>query len=141
MVTAGSSRAPGANRGHEQHEARGQMPVRCAGRAVRRVLVRTDGANGRKGSRNLIFVVDDVLHVVAARVGEDAAVAERARAPLEAALEPADHLARGASASTVAIEQRLLVVEPPCTRCPASRRAAPLSTRRRSYSGPSTRAP
>ena len=38
--------------------------------------------------------VDDLAHVGAPRIGEDAAVAERARAPLHAALEPADDLSR-----------------------------------------------
>ena len=40
-------------------------------------------------------LVQGVLHVRAARVGEDAAAAQRARAELHAALEPADDLAVG----------------------------------------------
>ena len=40
-------------------------------------------------------LVQDVLHLGGARIGQDAAVAERARAELGAALEPADHVAFG----------------------------------------------
>ena len=62
-------------------------------------LCNTEGAKGRK-ERNertgaLDLEVQDVFHVGAARVADDAAIAQRARAPLHAALEPADHLATG----------------------------------------------
>ena len=39
--------------------------------------------------------VENVLHVLAARIGQDAAVPERARSELHPALEPADDLAVG----------------------------------------------
>ena len=47
---------------------------------------------GAIGLPELDLGVDDVLHVGAARVGQDAPVAQRARSPFEAALGPADHL-------------------------------------------------
>ena len=50
---------------------------------------------GAKGFAALDFQVEDVLHVRPARVAEDRTVAQRTRAPLQAALKPADHLAVG----------------------------------------------
>ena len=52
--------------------------------------------------------VEDVLHVVASRVGDDRAVAERARAELHPSLEPAHDLARGDVLGDRA-EQRVVV--------------------------------
>ena len=62
-----------------------------AGTASRRI----DGANGRERSAPLDLEIEDVLHVGAPRIAQDRAVAERARSPFQAALEPADHLALG----------------------------------------------
>ena len=55
----------------------------------------TEGANGRNDSRRLILALRMRLHVGAARIADDRAVAERARAPFHAALKPADDLAVG----------------------------------------------
>jgi len=54
---------------------------------------RIAGAKGRNASRNLIAGVDDVLAVLAARVEQDRAVAQRALPELHLALKPADDLA------------------------------------------------
>ncbi len=59
-----------------------------------RVSARIDGANGRNGSRCLMRALRMSFMSRAARVGDDRAVAERARAELHAALEPADDVAR-----------------------------------------------
>ena len=55
----------------------------------------TLGANGRKSSRCLTILVEDVAHVRPARVGEQRPVAQRARPELHAALKPGDDLAVG----------------------------------------------
>ena len=55
----------------------------------------TAGANGRNDFALLDLGVEDIAHVGAARIGEDGAVAERARPHLETTLEPADDLAVG----------------------------------------------
>jgi len=55
----------------------------------------TEGAKGRKGSLNLIFVLTDFLHIRDCRIGEDAAVAERSRPPFKPTLHPANDSARG----------------------------------------------
>src|SRR5437016_8030098 len=44
------------------------------------------------GFSELDLCVDDVLHVCAARIGENAAVAEGPRAPFESPLKPTDYL-------------------------------------------------
>src|SRR4030095_12787465 len=44
-----------------------------------------------KGLAKLDLGVDDVFHLRSTRIGQDAAVAEGARAPFEPSLEPADH--------------------------------------------------
>ena len=75
--------------------------------------------------------VEDVLHVVAARVDDDRAVAERARAELHPALEPADDVALGDPLGDGGEE--LVVVEPLGSK-PAARIAASHSAS--SYSGP-----
>ena len=54
--------------------------------------------------------VEDVLHVVPPRVGDDRAVAERARAELHASLEPADDVAGGDALCDEA-EERVVVEE------------------------------
>ena len=65
-------------------------------RSSRRTRSRsTLGANGRNDSRNLILRFICRLHRRRARVAEDAARAERARAELHAPLEPADDVAGG----------------------------------------------
>ena len=55
----------------------------------------TEGANGPEALAELDLHVERVAHLRVARVGQDAAAAERARAELHAALEPADHVALG----------------------------------------------
>jgi hypothetical protein len=53
---------------------------------------------GREGAERLAVLhlgVEDVLGIGGARIGDDRAVAERARAELGAALHPADQLALG----------------------------------------------
>src|SRR6266498_175812 len=54
--------------------------------------------------------IEDVLHVVAPRVGDDRAIAERARAELHPALEPADDVACGDALGNRAEE--CVVLEP-----------------------------
>ena len=48
---------------------------------------------GAEGFAALNFLIQDVLHVCAAWIAEDAAIPKRARSPLEPALEPADDFA------------------------------------------------
>ena len=55
----------------------------------------TEGANGRNDSRYLTFRLRSLLHRRRAGIAEDRAAAQRARAELHAALEPADRLAVG----------------------------------------------
>src|SRR5271170_49533 len=53
---------------------------------------------GRKGAKRFAafdLEVEDVAHLFAARVAEDAAIAERARPPFHPSLEPAHHSAAG----------------------------------------------
>ncbi len=57
--------------------------------------------------------VEDVLHVGPARVAEDGAVAERARPPFHAALEPADDAPVGDRRGGDAAELALVVAAPP----------------------------
>ena len=59
-------------------------------------LARVLGEHARRvraiGLAELDAPVERVLHVRIARIGEDRSMAQRARAELRAALEPADHL-------------------------------------------------
>ena len=64
-------------------------------------LAQDRGRERAEGLAPLDLAVEDVLHVGAARVAEDRAVAERARPPLHAALEPADDLAVARCAAAV----------------------------------------
>ena len=73
---------------HERHVVVGLEPVGDA-------LAQDRGREGAERLAALDLVVEDVLHVGPARVAQDRAVAERARAPLHATLEPADDLAVG----------------------------------------------
>src|SRR5207249_4444626 len=64
-----------------------------------KVLVHALGQHGRRERPvrlpELDLRIDDVLHLRAPRVRQDGPVTERARTPLEALLEPADHLPVG----------------------------------------------
>lgn len=53
-----------------------------------------DGANGQRFAA-LNFQIENVFHIGAARIAEDRAVAECARSPFHAPLEPADDEAVG----------------------------------------------
>src|SRR6185436_3185232 len=57
--------------------------------------------------------VDDVAHVGAPRIGDDAAVAERTRAPLHPSLEPADDPAVGNLRGGPVVERRFVVPRAP----------------------------
>src|SRR6266852_2601382 len=46
--------------------------------------------------------IENLLHLRAARIGDDAAISERARAPFRAALEPAENLAVSDNSSSAA---------------------------------------
>ena len=50
---------------------------------------------GAKDFAVLDAAIQNVLHLRAARIGQNAAIAERARAPFGAALKPADDFSRG----------------------------------------------
>ena len=87
----------------------------------------------------LDLLVDDVAHVAAPRIGEDAAIAERARAPFHAALEPADDVAVGQlarpSPGTAPSSSSIVVhVHRPCSTTPLSRITAAIASA--SYSVP-----
>jgi hypothetical protein len=64
---------------------------------VLEVFVLVIGHDGRrKGTKPLAVLdarVENILHVGQAGMGDDRAIAERARAPLHAPLKPADHIA------------------------------------------------
>lgn len=50
-----------------------------------------DGQKGRNGSRYLIPAIQDLFHVFAPRIGDDATIAQGAWAEFHSALEPADN--------------------------------------------------
>ena len=86
---------------HERHVVVGLEPV------LHRVA--QDGGRERpEGFAALDLEVEDILHVGAARIAQDRTVAKRARPPLHAALEPADHLALGDRLRGVTAERRLV---------------------------------
>src|SRR5262245_10263862 len=82
---------------------RNGIPARQAHRRPWHLRVEVGGscffedAGGERAEPLAVFDpgVEDVLHVWAAGVGEDAAIAQGAWAPLHAALEPAYHFAIG----------------------------------------------
>ena len=89
--------------------------------------------------------VDDVAHVGAARIGQDAAVAERAGAPLHPALKPADDAARRRSARAVQSHSAASSSQRPRRGSRAARsspraRRSPRRSRRRRTPVPSSRA-
>ncbi len=59
----------------------------------RHLLAQDGRSEGAEGFAALDLLIEDVLHVGAAWIAEDAAIPERARSPLEPALEPADDFA------------------------------------------------
>ena len=134
-LTAGiSSRFSGARLVDEHHERRRVVLLEpLAGRL---------GEDRRRERAERLAVLDprveDVLHVVPARVGDDRAVAERARAELHPPLEPADDVAVGDPLGDVREER--VVVQALGRRSPAARIAASRARRRRT-AGPCRRAP
>ena len=82
-----------AHRRHEQHEPRGQLPRRIVeAEEAAGVLHRHGRGEWPVRLAELDLRVHEVFHLGSARIGEDAAVAERARAEFEPPLGPADHL-------------------------------------------------
>lgn len=77
---------------HERDVVVGLEPIRDK-------FAQDRGSKGAKGFATLDFGIEDVLHVGAARVAEDGAIAKGARAPFEAALEPANDFAFADGAS------------------------------------------
>ena len=104
---------------------------------------------GREGAERfapLDLGVEDGLHVGAARIADDRAVAERARAPLHAALKPADDLAVGDRRARCAGRARPRPRSSrPCSPAPAISRAARCEQRGdvavRRTAGPNRRGP
>src|SRR5206468_7741405 len=79
--------------------------------ALRGLLGQHRRREGTERLAELDLDVDDVLHVLAARVGDDRAVPERARAPLEASVVPADDVAALQGLDGL-VQGALVVVEP-----------------------------
>ena len=77
----------------EQHERQ----ILLAFEDLRRALREDDRRERPESLAMLDPVVEDVLHLGLARIGEDAAVAERARPEFGSALKPAEHLLRSAA--------------------------------------------
>ena len=81
----------------DPHGQRHMPQVRATGQLeVPRPALRLDGGGERpEVLAELDRRVDPVAHLAGARIGEDAPVAERARAELEPSLRPADHETAG----------------------------------------------
>ena len=91
----GDGRGPvGRHRRDVEHEARRVVLGRLAEiEALRRLFGQHGWREGPEGLPELDLDVDDVLHVFTPRVGDDRAVAQGTRAPLEPPVVPADDLA------------------------------------------------
>ena len=133
-LTAGiSSRLSVARLVDQHHERRRVVLLEPLARRLREERRRERA----EGLAVLDARVEDVLHVVPARIGDDRAVAERARAELHPPLEPADDVAVGDPLGDVRRRAR----RRPCARARSRRRGSPPRPRRRRTAGRCTRAP
>src|SRR5713226_5743561 len=79
-----------------QHVARwiGTCEIGNAVKEFARAFFQDDGRKGAEWLAKFDLAVDDVLHLSASRIRQDAAIAERTRPPLKTSLEPSNHFAR-----------------------------------------------